>query len=146
MIARAISGSDFLLDTNVLSEWVKPLPNPGVVQWLEVVDEDRTHISVVSFAEIRRGIERMEPGQRRQRLASWLDDELSARFEGRVFGIDRTVANSWSSITAQTERSGHTLSIMDAFLVATALVHNLTVVTRNVSDFRPTGVKLLNPW
>lgn len=73
----------FLLDTNVLSEWVKPQPNPQVVAWLRDVDEDRVFLSVASLAEIRRGVELMPPGKRRDLLGSWLMRDLPARFEGR---------------------------------------------------------------
>lgn len=133
-MALTTSSSDFLLDTNVLSEWVKPRPNLGVVRWLEDVDEDRVSLSVASFAEIRHGMERMPPGQRRDRLNSWLDDELPARFEGRVLAIDLPVAEMWGIVMAQAQTAGRGLSAMDAFFSATARHHGLTLVTRNVGD------------
>jgi len=74
---------NFLLDTNVVSEWVKPRPDPGVIRWTESVDEDRVFLSVISFGELRYGAERMAAGARRRRLEEWLQDELPLRFEGR---------------------------------------------------------------
>jgi predicted nucleic acid-binding protein len=136
----------FLLDTNVVSEWVKPGPDPNVVAWLAEVDEDRVFLSVVTFAEIGRGVELMPAGRRRGRLAAWLADELPARFEGRVLGIDRRVAEAWGVAMALSQRRGAGLGSMDAFLAATAAAHRLTLVTRNVRDFEVTGVALVDPW
>jgi len=136
----------FLLDTNVVSEWVKPGPDPNVVAWLADVDEDRVFLSVVTFAEIRRGVELMPMGRRRERLAAWLADELPARFEARILGIDRRVAEAWGVAMARSQQRGAGLGSMDAFLAATATEHRLTLVTRNVRDFGMAGIPLLDPW
>src|SRR5712692_5427967 len=88
----------FLLDTTVVSEWVKSRPNRGVATWLAEVDEDRVLISVVTLAELRYGIERMAAGSRRKRLDEWLRDELPLRFEGRVLSIDPIVADGWGEV------------------------------------------------
>jgi predicted nucleic acid-binding protein len=136
----------FLLDTNVVSEWVTPGPDPNVVAWLAEVDEDRVFLSVVTFAEIRRGIELMPTGRRRERLAAWLADELPVRFEGRILGIDRRVAEDWGVAMARSQQRGAGLGSMDAFLAATAAAHRLTLVTRNVRDFEALGIALLDPW
>jgi len=136
----------FLLDTNVVSEWMKPHPNPGVVAWLADVDEDRVFLSVITLTELRYGIERMAPGHRRKRLDEWLEEELPLRFEGRILAIDGAVADACGKVVARTEALGRRLEAMDAFLAATALVHRLTVVTRNTSDFQPTVRGVLNPW
>jgi len=135
----------FLLDTNALSEWVKPRPDPGLIRWMESVDEDRTFISVVSLAELRYGIERMAAGNRRRRLDEWLRLELLLRFEGRILMIDDVVADNWGKTVSQCEAAGRPMGVMDAFLAATAQVHHLTLVTRNVSDF-PFLKSVLNPW
>ena len=89
----------FLLDTNVVSEWVKPRPDGGVVAWMSEVDEDRVFISVISLAELRRGVERMPSGARRRRLDEWLKEELPLRFEGRVLLIDRVIAEAWGKFS-----------------------------------------------
>jgi predicted nucleic acid-binding protein len=136
----------FLLDTNVVSEWMKPRPNPGVVAWLAEVDEDRVFLSVITLAELRYGIERMAPGHRRKRLDEWLEEELPLRFEGRILTIDRAVADACGKVVARSEAMGHRLEAMDAFIAATAEVHRLTVVTRNASDFQSTVKGVMNPW
>jgi toxin FitB len=136
----------FLLDTNVISEWVKPQPNPQVVRWLTEVAEDQVFLSVASLAEIRQGIEQMPAGKRRDRLAAWLAEELPVRFEGRIFDIDRTIAETWGVVMARGRKAGTTIGVWDALFAATAEVHRLTLVTRNVDDFVKLDIPLLNPW
>jgi toxin FitB len=136
----------FLLDTNVLSEWVRPRPDPRVTAWLAAADEYRTYLSVVTLAELRHGIERLPAGSRRRHLDAWLRDELSARFEGRVLAIDAMVADAWGRLVAHRRRAGRPLSAMDAFIAATAVTHDLSLVTRNVADFEGTTISLVNPW
>jgi toxin FitB len=136
----------YLLDTNAVSEWIKPRPDPLLMGWMASADEDRVFLSVVSVAEIRRGIELMAPGLRRDRLTTWLANELPARFEQRVLAIDQRVADTWGCITARAQRNGIGLDTVDACLAATARVYGLTLVTRNTSDFVGLGIDLLNPW
>jgi len=136
----------YLLDTNVVSEWVKPRPDPHLGMWLDEVNDEQVFLSVVSLAEIRRGIELMAVGTRRDRLAGWLSNELPERFERRVLSIDAAIADAWGVIMARARRDGIGLDTMDAFLAATADVYGMTLVTRNTSDFVRLGVVLLNPW
>lgn len=136
----------FLLDTNVVSEWVKPEPNLQVVKWLNEVDEDQVFLSVASLAEIRRGIELMDPGKRRTSLTDWLAGELPARFEGRILDIDSRIAETWGVLMARGHKAGLNLRSLDAFFAATAEVYRLTLVTRNVQHFEKLGIPLLNPW
>ncbi len=136
----------FLLDTNVVSEWVKPQPHPGVVAWLAEADEDAVFLSVVTLAELRRGIDRLPGGRRRDRLDVWLRDELPLRFTGRSLRIDEGVADAWGRLVARSEASGRAMSAMDGLIAATAMVHGLTLVTRNVADFRGVLPTIVNPW
>jgi predicted nucleic acid-binding protein len=136
----------FLLDTNVVSEWARPEPNPHVVTWLNEVDEDQVFLSVASLAEIRRGVELMDPGKRRDRLTDWLTKELPARFEGRILDVDRRIAEAWGVLMARGAKAGWNLGSLDGFFAATAEVHRLTLVTRNVQHFEKLGISLLNPW
>ena len=136
----------FLLDTNVVSEWVKAHPNAGVVAWLAEADEDRVFLSVVTLAELRHGIERLAAGRRRNRLDEWLRDELPLRFTGRVLAIDSAVADAWGKMVARSEAAGRPIGAMDAFIAATAQVHGLTLITRNTSDFESTVKIIVNPW
>ena len=135
----------FLLDTNVVSEWVKPQPNAAVIAWLDEVDEDRVFLSVVTLTELSYGIKRLAAGKRRKRLEDWLEHELTLRFEGRILDIDQTVANACGELLAEREAAGRPFGAMDAYLAATAQVHRLILVTRNDSDFEGT-VRYLNPW
>jgi len=135
----------FLLDTNAVSEWVKPRPNPGLIEWMESTDEDRVFISVVTFAELRYGVERLAAGGRRRRLEEWLGHELPLRFEGRILAVDGDVADVWGKTVSRSEAAGRPICSMDAFLAATAEIHRLTLVTRNVSDFSLLKA-VLNPW
>ncbi len=136
----------FLLNTNVVSEWVKPQPNPGVVAWLAEADEDRVFISVVTLAEVRYGIERMPAGNRRKRLDDWLSNELQVRFEGRVLPIDNATADAWGKLMARRQATGRPISVTDGFIAATVEVHGFTLVTRNLADFEPTLKGIINPW
>jgi hypothetical protein len=136
---------NFLLDTNAVSEWVKPRPNAGLIRWMEAADEDRVFLSVISLAELRYGVERMAAGARRNRLEQWLLRELPLRFEGRILPVDHKIAEAWGRTVSRCEALGRPVGAMDAFLSATAEIHRLTLVTRNVSDF-PALKVVLNPW
>jgi len=136
----------FLLDTKVMSEWVKARPDPNLVSWLADVDEDRVFISVASVAELRRGIELMPAGRRRERLGTWLTEELPAGFEGRILSIDHRIADAWGVVMARGQKAGLTMGSMDAFFAATAQAHGFILVTRNVRDFQPVGVRTVDPW
>lgn len=137
----------FLIDTNVVSEWVKPRPNAGVIDWLAHADEDRIFLSVITLAELRYGIEKMPVGSsRKQRLEQWLTNELPLRFEGRVISIDHVVADFWGKIVASSEAAGRPIGVTDAFIAATVQTHDFTLVTRNVSDFEFSVESILNPW
>ena len=136
----------YLLDTNVISEPMKARPNDGVVAWLSGLDEDEVCISVVTITELRYGIERLATGKRREILEAWLRKDLSGRFEGRILAVDLEVADACGRLIARGEGLGHTIEPRDAFIAATAEVHGLTLVTRNVSDFQPTVKSILTPW
>jgi toxin FitB len=137
---------NFLLDTNVVSEWVKPHPNSGVVAWLDGMDEDRVFLSVITLAELRYGVERLDEGKRRRRLTEWLEQELTLRFEGRILDVDSAIADRCGKVTARSEAAGRPIGAMDALLAATAEVHQLTMVTHNTSDFSGILKDMLNPW
>ncbi|HWZ42737.1 MAG TPA: type II toxin-antitoxin system VapC family toxin [Candidatus Saccharimonadales bacterium] len=136
----------FLLDTNVISEWMKPRPNPGLVAWFAKVEEDRVFISVVTLTEVRYGIERMAVGNKRKGLEHWLQNELPIRFDGRILPVDVAVADASGRVAARSEHAGRPIEAIDAFIAATAEVHRLTLVTRNQSDFQAVLNATLNPW
>lgn len=120
-----------LLDTNAISEWVKPRPNPGLIRWMDSVDEDRVFVSVISVAELRFGVDGMPAGKRRAQLERWFHHDLVSRFEGRILPVDARIAQFWGVMCARSEAIGRPMGIMDAFLSATAEIHQLTLITRN---------------
>lgn len=132
----------WLIDTNIVSEWVKPRPDAGIVSWLDEADEDRVFLSVVSLAEIRFGIERLAPGRRRNRLDRWLREELPERFEGRIVPVDGQVAEACGRLLARARQPGRGLGAMDALIAATCQACNLVLATRNLGDFDGLGVEL----
>ena len=134
-----------LLDTNVVSEWVKLSPDPGVVGWLGTLDDDRAYISVVTLAELSKGIALLRPSRRRDALELRLRQDLIRRFAGRVLPVDQPVAEAWGLLIAVAQRRGAMIDAMDGFLAATADVHGLTLATRNQKDFARIDVNLLNP-
>ena len=135
-----------LLDTNVLSEVTKPRPDGRVLQWLDGLDEDRAFISVVSIAEIRRGVALMDSGRKRDALAEWLARDLPQRFERRVIPIEESVAVAWGDLMGLAKRSGLGFASMDGLIAATAIAHDLTLATRNPKDFEGFGLEILDPW
>jgi predicted nucleic acid-binding protein len=133
----------FLIDTNVVSELMKPRPSSRVVDWIDAHEEQLFHLSVLTLGEIRRGIVQLPPSRRRTDLAAWLSGDLLTRFAGRILQIDQEVADRWGHLAGA---KGATMPVMDGLLAATALQHNLTLVTRNTKDMTRTGVGLFNPW
>jgi predicted nucleic acid-binding protein len=139
--------SGYLLDTNVVSELMKPRPNTRVAAWIDSTPEELAHLSVITIGEIRKGIDLLDEDQpRRALLQTWLDRDLRLRFAGRLLPFDDGVAERWGQLEAVAKRQRLTLPTIDAQLAATALHHGLTFVTRNTGDIRPTGVPVFNPW
>lgn len=138
--------SGFLLDTNVISELVKPRPEANVTAWIERTDESLLYLSVLTLGEIRRGIAVLPQSRRRATLEAWLDKDLRTRFENRILGIDLEVADRWGLLTAATRNGGIVLPVIDGLLAATALEHNLTFVTRDTGQIPSMGIAVFNPW
>jgi predicted nucleic acid-binding protein len=138
--------SGFLLDTNCVSELVRSKPEPRVLEWIEAADESLLYLSVLTLGEIRKGVAGLPQSKRRTQLETWLELELQARFSGRILPIDAAVADRWGLLAAAAKSTGKSLSAIDGLLAATALQHNLTIVSRNVSDFANTQTPILDPW
>jgi predicted nucleic acid-binding protein len=113
---------------------------------LRDADESRLFISVVTLAEIRRGIELLAPGLRRRRLDIWLSENVIPRFENRALPVDNAVADVWGRVMSRGQAAGRTPPTLDTFIAATAILHDLTLVTRNVTDFGSLGLRVINPW
>src|SRR5450755_1950297 len=138
--------SGFLLDTNIPSELVRPQPEPKVTTWVAAQNMETLFISSVSFGEIRKGIFLLSPGKRRTELEAWIETDLSILFSGRILSVTRSIAERWGVLEGQRQIAGQPLHAPDGMIAATALEHDLTVVTRNTKDFANLGVALLNPW
>lgn len=135
----------YLLDTCLLSEVWKASPNPGVMEWLKPSAEDELFLSVLSLGELKKGIEKLPTGKKKQKL---LVDYgyLRSRFSSRIVAVTDLVAERWGALSADASRSGRHLHVVDGLVAATALVFGLTVVTRNLGDFATTPVPWVNPW
>ena len=110
------------------------------------IDERLLYLSVITLGEIRKGVAALTQGKRRVHLEAWLEVELQTRFSGRIVPVDAAIADRWALLASEARRKGKTLSVIDGLLAATALHNNLTVVSRNTSDFTATPVQVLNPW
>ncbi len=135
----------FLLDTNTISELIKPIGNPRVIDWLDD-HEPQSFLCVATFAEIQRGIDLLADGRRRTLLTQWIDEMIPYRFAGRIIDIDRRVARVWSRLMVRSQRKGAPLAVMDGFIAAAASEHGLILVTRNVRHFSSLDIPLINPW
>jgi len=136
----------WLLDTCVLSEYVKKQPELQVIDWLDAQDEQSLFISVISLGEIEKGIIKLQRSDlvRSQKLMTWLN-KVEQRFAGRILPIDRQVIRAWANLSGTAEADGYKLPVMDALLMAVAQCHGLTIVTRNIQDFKKFP-HLYNPW
>lgn len=133
----------YLLDTNVISETTKQKPNRNLMQWLEKIPNDELYISVLTISEIKQGIERLEAGKKRNELTVWFEHAFFEWFGSNVLDIDRAVTEKWGHINATQKKS---LSAIDALIGATAISHNLKLVTRNEKDFAIPGLEIINPF
>ena len=136
----------YLLDTCVLSEARKPSAHAGLRGWLRQVAEERLFISTLTLGEIRKGIARLNDEERAWALQIWLEQDLVARFRGRILPVDEEVAIEWGRLSGFGEAQGRPVPVVDALLAATAICHHLTLVTRNEQDFAPFPVTVFNPW
>jgi predicted nucleic acid-binding protein len=138
--------SGFLLDTNCISELVRPKPDRRVVEWMDAADESILYLSVLTLGEIRKGLAGLSQSKRRAHLETWLETGLRARFAERVLPVNAPIAERWGLIAAEAKLRGKPLPVIDGLIAATALHHNLTVVSRNTRDFAAVHAQVLNPW
>jgi toxin FitB len=136
----------FLLDTCVISEIIKSQPNEKVVTWMQENDEDSMYLSVLTFGEIEKGIEKAANLEKKKTLQTWVENVLKERFKHRILEIDMAVVTRWGKEQGKAELAGKPMPAIDGLIAVSGLVHNCTVVTRNVSDMQQCDVELLNPW
>jgi toxin FitB len=135
----------YLLDTNVLSEVLKKNPSKKVVAWFDYTNEDDQYISVFSIGELQKGILKLGPSHRKTELQLWFDQVL-ARYQERILPFVLQTAEVWGRLFVDLERHGGKLPVIDSLIAATALEHDLTIITQNTSDFAPTKARVLNIW
>lgn len=133
----------YLLDTNVISESVRKSPDKAVIAWFGSVPAEALYISVLTLGEVRKGVEGIDDHSRREKLRLWLEHELPEWFEGRVLTVDLAVADRWGRLLVA---AGRPLPTIDSLLAATALHHELRLVTRNTRDYELPGLEVINPW
>lgn len=136
----------YLIDTNVLSELRRLRPDPHVAAWFREQVASTLFVAVLTLAEVRRGIIRLPAGAQRAALEEWLERDLVRGFRERILPVDLPVAMRWASLSLDASQQGQSVPTIDGLIAATALVHGLTVVTRNERDFERCGVRILNPW
>ena len=138
--------SGFLLDTNIVSELAKPKPDPKVFSWFQNVDQNLCYLSVLTIGEIRKGITILPDIKRRVTIEAWLEKDLHDYFDGRILPVSEDIADRWGTLTGQTYLKGKLIPVIDGLIAATAIHHNLTLITRNTRDVEGAGVNLFNPW
>ena len=137
---------NYLLDTCVISEFVKPKPEKRVLEWLNSLDSDRAFLSVVTLGEIQRGISIKPASNRRTELEEWLNNQLVMQFGGRILSLDSDIFVTWGQMSAALKVKGRPMDVMDSLIAATAIHHKMALVTRNVSDFADVDLSIFNPW
>ena len=137
---------NFLLDTNVVSETTRPQPSAQVLDWVAAQASESLFISAITIGELRRGALLLTAGKKRRALLRWIETGIKAGFAGRILAVDTAVMERWAQLEATTRKAGRRLPLMDSLLAGTALVHGLTLATRNTADFAAADVPLLDPW
>ena len=135
-----------ILDTNVVSEPLRPEPEPAVLDWLDAQAPETLYLTTVSLAELLAGIETMPAGRRRTELKQALAEQMMPLFEERILAFDKKAAEAFSRVNASAQAIGNPISFADGAIAAIASAHGFMVATRNVRDFKGTGVELIDPW
>ena len=136
----------WLLDTCVVSELGRKRPDRRVLRWMRDAQDDLQFLSVLTLGELRKGAAKAADPARREAIRRWIDEEIAVTFSDAILPVDLAVAERWGSLCGEAERRGRPRPAIDALLAATALVHGLTLVTRNVTDVEWTGVAVFNPF
>ena len=134
-----------LLDTCVVSELIKPTPDARVISWTEATPQDLCFLSAITLGELVDGITRLPSGKRRENLLVWFEG-LVSRYQSRILPVDAAVARRWGTLSGELRRRGVITSMADGLIAATALLHGLKIATRNIADFKPFGVQIVDPW
>ena len=137
---------NYLLDTCVVSELVRKKPDRNVVRWIETASEERLYLTVITLGELHKGIAKLGDQTRAAQLLAWVESNLAQRFFGRILDVNSEITACWGRLLGQAEQRGKPIPAIDAMIAATAVVHGLTVVTRNTDDMANCGIQIINPW
>ena len=136
----------YLLDTCVISELVTKTPDTKVVAFVDSLEPDDVFLSVITIGEIVKGIEKLPTSKRKQTLHTWLQEDLLVRFDGKILSLDTDVMLEWGKLIARVEAVGNPMPAIDSLIAATVLGHEMTLITRNVNDFKVAAIEIVNPW
>ena len=136
----------YLLDTCVISEIIKPQPYENVISWMRSTNEDSLYLSVLTFGEIEKDIEKALDATKKRRLKQWVEEDLKKRFDGRIIPVDLNISVKWGEVQSAAELLGKPMPTIDGLIAVSGIVHNCIVVTRNTSDMEQSSVELFNPW
>lgn len=136
----------YLLDTCVISEIIRPRPDEEVIAWVQGKNENSLYLSVLTFGELEKGIEKALDPARKRTLQLWVEHDLKQRFENRIIPVDLEISSRWGAIQGEAERVGKSMPVIDGLIAVSGLVHQCIVVTRNIADMKQSSVELLNPW
>lgn len=136
---------NYLLDTCVISEILKPAPGSRVMMWINSIPSERLFLCSITIGEIRRGLTKLPESKKKERLTDWLNTLLE-NYQDRIHSIDITVAENWGIMQGKAENEGMPMSSIDSLIAATSYTHNLILVTRNEEDFQASKLSIINPW
>ena len=137
---------NYLLDTCLISELIRRLPNKNVINWIDTIDEEKLYLSVITIGELEKGVNKLDPSKRRDTITEWLHEDLIIRFNDRILSLDLEILIEWGRLTAMLENRGLKMPSIDSLIAATARQYNLCLVTRNERDFQHCNIELINPW
>lgn len=137
---------NYLLDTCLISELAKSDPNKKVVDWVLSENETNFFVSVLTFGELHKGVEKLPESKKKKALRIWVENDLKNRFQNRIIGIDIRVSITWGKIQSIAGKKGKPMPAIDSLIAATGIAHGMIVVTRNISDMEQSGADLFDPW
>ena len=137
---------NYILDTCVVSELIRVHPEKKVISWIDSVDERKLYLSVVTIGELEKGIEKLVPSLKKDKILDWLHGDLLVRFSNRILSLDDGIMLKWGQLTGSLEKKGLPMSTLDSLIAATALHYHYCLVTRNESDFINCDLPIFNPW
>jgi len=136
----------YLLDTNIISEFISKKPNPNVIEFIESLDEKDIFLSVITLGEIKFGIQKVKIVEKRERLSAWLNHDLLDRFENRIVDITLDVMLNWGEMNEFLRKTGKPMPIMDSLIASTCLTYDFILITRNEKDFEFCNLNIINPF